>query len=203
MTKTSTKSNLLSQGVSQELAKHIPGIISECKSHGLEGATMDQIAQQSDFGKATLYYYFKSKEDVFSAILEDGWKNIWESLEPIIADDDGPRNLFIKLLIKIAEIAQNRPGLFEFLFNAPKTIRLDRQPWKEYQHRLYGVIQGLLEDGVKAGEFPKINPELMFKALGGLFMGLVFMGDKKEPVSEKDVEKLLNQLITDPNYSSN
>ena len=42
----------------------------------------------------------------------------------------------------------------------------------------------------------------MFKALGGLFMGLVFMGDKKEPVSEKDVEKRLNQLIADPNYSS-
>ena len=179
------------------------GALEVFKSNGLEGATMDQIAQQSGFGKATLYYYFKSKEDVFSAILEDGWENIWESLEPIIADDDGARNSFIKILIKIAEIAQSRPGLFEFLFNAPKTIKLEKQPWKEYQHRLYGVIQGLLEDGVKAGEFPKINPELMFKALGGLFMGLVFMGDKKEPVSEKDVEKLLNQLITDPNYSSN
>ena len=179
------------------------GALEVFKSNGLEGATMDQIAQQSGFGKATLYYYFKSKEDVFSAILEDGWENIWESLEPIIADDDGARNSFIKLLIKIAEIAQSRPGLFEFLFNAPKTIKLEKQPWKEYQHRLYGVIQGLLEDGVKAGEFPKINPELMFKALGGLFMGLVFMGDKKEPVSEKDVEKLLNQLITDTNDSSN
>ena len=181
----------------------LKGALEVFKLYGLEGATMDQIAQQSGFGKATLYYYFKSKEDVFSAILEDGWENIWESLEPIIAHDDGPRNSFIKLLIKIAEIAQSRPGLFEFLFNAPKTIKLEQQPWKEYQHRLYGVIQGLLEDGVKAGEFPKINPELMFKALGGLFMGLVFMGDKKEPVSEKDVEKLLNQLITDPNYSSN
>ena len=181
----------------------LKGALEVFKSNGLEGATMDQIAQQSGFGKATLYYYFKSKEDVFSAILEDGWENIWESLEPIIADDDGARNSFIKILIKIAEIAQSRPGLFEFLFNAPKTIKLEKQPWKEYQHRLYGVIQGLLEDGVKAGEFPKINPELMFKALGGLFMGLVFMGDKKEPVSEKDVEKLLNQLITDPNYSSN
>ena len=41
----------------------------------------------------------------------------------------------------------------------------------------------------------------MFKALGGLFMGLVFMGNKKETVTEKDVEKLLNQLITDPNNS--
>ena len=163
---------------------------------------MDEIAHQSGFGKATLYYYFKSKEDVFSAILEDGWIIIWESLEPIIADQKSPRQSFVNLLIKIAEIAQDRPGLFEFLFNAPKAIKLENQPWKEYQHRLYGVIQGLLEDGVKAGEFPKINPELMFKALGGLFMGLVFMGDKKEPVSEKDVEKLLNQLITDPTYTN-
>ena len=181
----------------------LKGALEVFKASSLEGATMDQIAQNSGFGKATLYYYFKSKEDVFSAILEDGWKNIWESLEPVIADEDSPRNSFIKLLMKIAEIAQERPDLFEFLFNAPKTIKIDNQPWKEYQYRLYGVIQGLIEDGVKEGEFPKINPELMFKALGGLFMGLVFMGDKEEPVSEKDVEKLLNQLITDPNYSSN
>jgi len=180
----------------------LTGALEVFKSKGLEGATMDEIANQSGFGKATLYYYFKSKEDVFSAILEDGWISIWESLEPIIADQKSPRQAFVNLLIKIAEIAQERPGLFEFLFNAPKAIKLEKQPWKEYQHRLYGVIQGLLEDGVKAGEFPKINPELMFKALGGLFMGLVFMGDKKEPVSEKDVEKLLNQLITDPTYTN-
>jgi len=180
----------------------LTGALEVFKSKGLKGATMDEIAHQSGFGKATLYYYFKSKEDVFSAILEGGWINIWESLEPIIANQKSPRQAFVSLLIKIAEIAQDRPGLFEFLFNAPKAIKLDNQPWKEYQHRLYGVIQGLLEDGIKAGEFPKINPELMFKALGGLFMGLVFMGDKKEPVSEKDVEKLLNQLITDPNYTN-
>jgi len=180
----------------------LTGALEVFKSSGLEGATMDEIALRSGFGKATLYYYFKSKEDVFSAILEDGWIKIWESLEPVIAHQNGPRNSFVSLLIKIAEIAQDRPGLFEFLFNAPKTIKLEDQPWKEYQHRLYGVIRGLLEDGIKAGEFPKINPELMFKALGGLFMGLVFMGDKKEPVSEKDVEKLLNQLITDPNYTN-
>ena len=64
------------------------------------------------------------------------------------------------------------------------------------------VIQGLLEDGVKRGEFPKVDPHLMFKALGGLFMGLVFMGDRKEPVTDKDVESLLNKLITDPNLNN-
>tara|TARA_B100001094_G_scaffold62740_1_gene58618 strand:+ start:1282 stop:1878 length:597 start_codon:yes stop_codon:yes gene_type:complete len=180
----------------------LEGALSVFKEKGLDGATMDEIANTSGFGKATLYYYFKSKEEVFSAILVDGWQNIWESLEPVIAEQDSPRKTFVNVLIKIAENAQNRPGLFEFLFNVPKTITLDDQPWKDYQHKLYAILQGLLEDGVKKGEFPKVNPKLMFKALGGLFMGLVFMGNRDEPVSEKEVESLLNELITEPNIES-
>ena len=180
----------------------LEGALSVFKEKGLDGATMDEIANTSGFGKATLYYYFKSKEEVFSAILVDGWQNIWESLEPVIAEQDSPRKTFVNVLIKIAENAQNRPGLFEFLFNVPKTITLDDQPWKDYQLRLYAILQGLLEDGVKKGEFPKVDPKLMFKALGGLFMGLVFMGNRDEPVSEKEVESLLNELITEPNIES-
>jgi len=178
----------------------LAGALEVFKEKGLDGATMDEIAMASGFGKATLYYYFKSKEDVLSAILENGWKQIWESLEPIIAESDSPRKTFVNLLIKIAENAQIRPGLFEFLFNVPKAIKLEHQPWKEYQHRLYSIIRGLLEDGIANGEFPKVDPQLMFKALGGLFMGLVFMGNPEEPVTEKDVEKLLNELIIDPTY---
>ena len=180
----------------------LEGALSVFKEKGLDGATMDQIATAAGFGKATLYYYFRSKEEVFSAILVDGWQNIWESLEPVIAEYGSPRKTFVNVLIKIAENAQNRPGLFEFLFNVPKAIKLDDQPWKDYQHKLYAIIQGLLEDGVKKGEFPKVDPQLMFKALGGLFMGLVFMGDRNEPVTDKDVENLLNELITSPNLNN-
>ena len=176
----------------------LEGALSVFKTKGLEGATMDEIALGSGFGKATLYYYFKSKEDVFSAILEDGWKKIWDSIEPVFGETNSPRKTFVNLLIKIAEYAKDRPGLFEFLFNAPKAVKLEDQPWKEYQQRLYVVIQELLEDGIKAGEFPQINSQLMFKALGGLFMGLVFMGNKNKPVTKSDVEKLLNKLIADP-----
>jgi len=180
----------------------LTGALEVFKTKGLEGATMDEIAIESGFGKATLYYYFNSKEAVFSSILTDGWQNLWSSLEPVIADYSGPRKTFVNVLIKIAENAQNRPGLFEFLFNAPKAIKLDKQPWKEYQNRLYSVIQGLLEEGIEKGEFPQVNPHLMFKALGGLFMGLVFMGDPQNPVTDRDVENLLNELITDPNMSN-
>ncbi len=176
----------------------LTGALEVFKSKGFDGATMDEIAQKSDFGKATLYYYFHSKEEVFAAILEDGWQKLWASLELVIAGNDSPRQTFINVLLKIAENARNRPGLYEFLFNAPKVITFEEQPWKRYQERMYGTIQGLLEDGVKSGEFPNIKPQLLFKAMGGLFMGLVLMGDRKKQVSEKDIEELLNQLIMNP-----
>ena len=96
----------------------LDGALEVFKSKGLDGATMDEIAIESGFGKATLYYYFNSKEEVFTAILTNGWQNLWASLEPVIADYNGPRKTFVNVLIKIAENAQNRPGLFEFLFNA-------------------------------------------------------------------------------------
>ena len=52
--------------------------------------------------------------------------------------------------------------------------------------------------GVDEKEFPQINSQLLFKAMGGLFMGLVLMGNKKESISENDIEKLIDQLIFDP-----
>ena len=37
----------------------------------------------------------------------------------------------------------------------------------------------------------------MFKAIGGLFTGLIFFGDKKKTdISEEEVEALLNNLIS-------
>ena len=56
--------------------------------------------------------------------------------------------------------------------------------------------------GIEKGEFPQIDPQLMFKALGGLFMGLVLMGDREDLVTDKEVENLLNELIADPNINN-
>jgi len=176
----------------------LTGALEAFKIHGLENATMEEIANEAGFGKATLYYYFRSKEEVLSAILINGWQMLWISLEPVISSNGTPRQIFVKILLKIAENIRNRPGLFEFLFNAPKIVSFEEEPWKKYQDRMYATLHSLLEDGIKSGEFPNIDSKLLFKAMGGLFMGLVLMGDKKSPTSEKDIEKLIKQLISEP-----
>lgn len=177
----------------------LDGALEVFKAKGIEGSTMDEIALESGFGKATLYYYFKSKEDVFAAILTNGWKHLWAELEPVISNDNtSPRDVFINILLCISDNVSSNPGLYEFLFNAPKMIQFDSQSWRKYQDRIYSVISTLLEEGIKLGEFPQTKPKILFKALGGLFMGLVLMG-KDKPVSKKDIEKLLNDLIPHTN----
>ncbi|HIE30743.1 TPA: TetR/AcrR family transcriptional regulator, partial [Candidatus Poribacteria bacterium] len=37
---------------------------------GLKKTTMDEIAKKCGMSKATLYYYFKSKEDIFRAVID-------------------------------------------------------------------------------------------------------------------------------------
>jgi len=188
-----SKRKLKERKLRQELI--LKGALEVFKSKGIEGSTMDEIALESGFGKATLYYYFKSKEEVFSAILANGWKSLWQDLEPIISQDNkSPRDTFVQILLSISDNVRSRPGLYEFLFNVPKKINFDSQDWRSYQERIYSIISTLIEEGIKIGEFPQSKPEVLFKALGGLFMGLVLMG-KDKPVSKKDIENLLNDLI--------
>ena len=39
---------------------------------GLQVATMDEIAEKAELGKSTLYLYYKSKEDLFLAVMMRG-----------------------------------------------------------------------------------------------------------------------------------
>ena len=159
---------------------------------------MDEIAREADFGKATLYYYFTSKEEVFSAIMEKGWKALWEGIEDIVQAASGPRETFLKILSKTVEITLSDNNLYRFLFTAPSAITQlpeNHQAWKSYQDRLYGTLRGLLEEGMDKGEFPKLDPELLFRAIGGLFHGLLFLGDGRESVTEQEIDELLTKLL--------
>ena len=57
----------------RELRKQniLDSALSVFKNKGFEGSTMDEIAKDADFGKATLYYYFNSKEEIFVDLNEE------------------------------------------------------------------------------------------------------------------------------------
>jgi AcrR family transcriptional regulator len=48
----------------------------EFARHGIDGARVDNIAAQANANKRMLYYYFGSKDGLFSAVLESAYQHI-------------------------------------------------------------------------------------------------------------------------------
>lgn len=53
---------------------------------GIEKTTMDDIARHADYSKSTIYVYFKSKEDIYNAIVSDCVDILVGELRLIIRD---------------------------------------------------------------------------------------------------------------------
>ena len=48
---------------------------------GYRDTTLDEIAITSEFGKGTIYNYFKSKEEIYSAIIEEVSKSLYQIIQ--------------------------------------------------------------------------------------------------------------------------
>lgn len=183
----------------------LTGALRVFQKSGLEGATMDEISQEAGFGKATLYYYFPSKEEVFCAIMEQGWKPLWEGIETVIHRETAPKVTFFDVLKRIVEITLSNRVLYRFLFTAPKAITHipeNELSWKRYQNRTYRALSGLLEEGIAKGDFPRVDPELFMRAIGGLFHGLMFLGEAEKEPDEEEIEKLISRLLSFPGVTT-
>jgi AcrR family transcriptional regulator len=176
----------------------LEGALKVFKTHGIEKTTMDEIALESGFGKATLYYYFASKDEVFIAIMEDGWKKLWEGIESKIVEELGPRKKFMGIIKTMANIVRNNRILYGFLFTAPNHIQDEsKQIWKTYQERLYAILKSIIEEGIKKKEFIDLNPGMLMKAIGGIFHGLLI--ENEDDLDEKEFELMLRNFLRPEN----
>lgn len=57
--------------------------------HGFEGARMEQIASQVGINKASLYFHFKSKEELFRELFQHVIKKYRAFIQQIVAESEG------------------------------------------------------------------------------------------------------------------
>ena len=128
--------------------------------------------------------------------MEMGWQELWESVEEMVIKDIPARKKFVKILNQMADIVFQNKILYEFLFTAPRHINIPdhKASWKNFQSRTYATLQSIVDEGMDKGDFADIKPELFMKAVGGIFHGIVFMGEQKK-LEEKDIESLISNFI--------
>ena len=170
------------------------GALKVFKREGIEKTTMDQVANESGFGKATLYYYYSSKDEIFDDVMLMGWKKLWNGIENLIIKEEGPRLKFINIIKKVGEIVKNDKNLYGFLFTAPNFVNnSSERKWKTYQERLYAILESIIDEGIKKKDFINIKSDVLMKAVGGLFHTLIISNNEK--VDDKELESMIINLL--------
>lgn len=150
MSITKTRQKLLE--VARELFAH----------KGLEATTMNDIAAASGRGRRTLYTYFRNKEEIYYAVIEEELKRLSEKMDEVASMDVEPEEkiftlIYTHLSIIRDTVARNGTLRAEFFRNIWMVEKV-RKAFDVEEHR---ILQKVLQEGVDKGRFRIENVGLM------------------------------------------
>lgn len=129
---------------------------------GIEGTTMNDIAVASGKGRRTLYTYFKSKEDVYYAVIESELERLSDKLDEVAAKKTSPQDKIIELiythLSMIKETVVRNGNLRAEFFRNIWMVEKVRKKFDEDEIELFRKVYA---DGKAEGEFDIDNIDLV------------------------------------------
>lgn len=172
---------------------------------GYHPTTMAEIAEAANVGKGTLYWYFSSKEDLFSGIIEQLIQTINLKLRSVLEANEHP---FPELLLTFTKVfldySYNQRQLSRiFMGGGPLGLSNELRDRMFSWHREFLEINTeLIQRGLKEGFFsPSLEVEKVVTAFTGLlfaFGGRQFMEENWNQVDAEAVfiRDLIIQGIT-------
>jgi TetR/AcrR family transcriptional regulator len=126
---------------------------------GLAGARTDAIASAAGVNKALLYYYFKSKESLYQAVVEDHFVEFNRQALAVLAAP-GPASPALLSYVSlhfdfISARHQSAPLFQQLMMNGGKFLeRLIRHYFAPRSE----ALGSLIERGMRTGEFRQVDP---------------------------------------------
>lgn len=140
---------------------------------GYKKTTMDEIARALNKGKSSIYYYFKSKEEIFEAVIDHEAQVLKNELSAVVKRSDDPERIlrtYVKVRMSSFEKLSN---YYNAIFNRDLDYFdfIDKQREK-YDRMEIAFIRYILWRGVRSGHFNLKNTGLAALAVQTALKGL-------------------------------
>ena len=136
--------------------------VHEFAREGVAGARTDAIAGSAGVNKALLYYYFKDKEGLYQAVLDQVFSGVRAAIHNALSQNLPPREKLAGYVCAHFDYIASNP-LYprivqaEFLRAGRDPSRLERIA-KHYFRPVFLELSALLKEGEQSGEFRTVNP---------------------------------------------
>lgn len=155
--------------------------------YGHSKVTMDEIAADVGMGKASLYYYYPTKEELFRAVVEHEQAEFLSLMEPVLREE-------ISSGAKLRTYIERRMEYFRNFVNLASlgtSVVVHADPVIAEMFRVltmhdYRMIETILAEGVARKEFGAIDVNTTASLIVHLLQGLRLRLLKKFDVQEQE-----------------
>ena len=195
MSRDETKENLL------EVARQL------FVKRGVENTTMSDIAEAAGKVRRTIYTYFKSKEDIYWAVVESETSRVMEKLGTIVNEDLPPEekltNYIFRRLELIKEIVVRNGSLRTEFFRDMWKVE---HAWKNIDQQEIALLRSILQEGADKGVFEisnvRVTAVLIHYAIRGFDAPYIRNHFQRMCVDQEQVRDYASNLILNGVLSS-
>jgi AcrR family transcriptional regulator len=145
-------------------------------AEGYHNVSMRKIAERIEYSPASIYSYFPSKDDIFFALAEEGFRILFTPIAQT-ADDTDLVGAVRAAFWRVYEFSKSHPEHFALMFVDRKVPRINKD-WerfgfvREMKARMGAMIQRAVDAGhFPAGSHPDVIARVLLTATLGAAVG--------------------------------
>lgn len=167
-----------------------------------EKATMQDVMEALDIAKGTIYHYFKSKEDLLEAVIEDIVEQNIQQMQALAKNAVGDALQKMRFLIKAGQIASDNQPILEYL-HKPGNYAMHTRLLAAVLVKQAPLYAEVIQQGCKEGVFKTGSPLECAEFILSAVQFLTDMGIY--PWTQEDLQrrmqafpKLIEQMLSAP-----
>jgi TetR/AcrR family transcriptional regulator len=153
-------------------ARILDSAICQFSENGLAGARTERIAEAAGVNKALLYYYFSSKEALYSAAIEAVAEGVQAATMAVLDADASAGERFLLIVLNHFDRVYSNPGFANLM--QQEMVRLHRGEENALAllaERLFGPlwlrVREVVEQGIREGELIPVDwMQMLYAGLG-------------------------------------
>jgi AcrR family transcriptional regulator len=135
------------------------------QQYGLFKVTMEDVAKAVGKGKSTLYYYYKSKEEIFASVIKAELAEIFSEVAVAVDEVNSTEEKIKAYCLARLDLSKRKKTSFDTMdMNAAPgelssfkgTLELTKAGFREQEHKAFKEI---ITKGIKSKEVRKMNDE--------------------------------------------
>lgn len=149
------------------------GAVAVLRQYGLNGTTMDRVAEAAGMAKGSLYNRFRSKRELLEFVHERAVAPMREALAEIVQDQLGAAEKLRGISRIWREYLAEHRAVFEFLINDLAAHRLLRETAETSRSSIIDNIATIVEQGRREGVFRPVDARAVAEMFVSASLGMV------------------------------